>query len=292
MKTYYIYDKKATLDEAILDAARSHLGVFTNANGDEIKNAYLNRLPESCNSKKSNFTFQDVIEIDALNRSLESLVTFGNITEANFPRFKRTIRISDNGSVEHIPNNKPPHFSYDCWNPEIIPFSSFVHNYISETNKFVKGTDKPVVGWHKGLEKYFLPYYCLRKLISLAPSTPYSQMDEKVEIELLRPSLKGRSDNIETMTIGAPLKYRIMKEKDLYPFDIEILSDDEKSLGELPRDFCACLTALLKKNLIEITATVSGIDYKENRGKLTKCSYISISLHIKTTGKPIVEYYF
>lgn len=307
MKTY-LYNNNVLFDDVELETARLALGVSANADGQEIKAAYLDRLPIGCIEDSSQITEDDLLILEKLNRSLEMLVTYGNIKETSAPSMIIVLRINSNGEVERVKDDIP-HFSFDCWDPEINCFDHFVRNYQDDFEPHIKERiNGPLpVGWHKGLYQYFLPYHCLNKLVdgrrrypsdedidqTVYSSITFSQeMDKVVNIWLLLPSKCGRSNNIEMMTVGSPLKWRNMVESEFYPYNIEISSLDGKSLGEIPRHYACCLTPLLEKGLIEINATVAEIEHRKNRGTRARCSYMSIALHIRTTGKPIIEHYF
>lgn len=286
------------ITDIFLDEARSVLGVPEDSNGEATKNAYTNCM--SCLIREEDLLLNNkyIEQIEKLNRSVQILINHG---ATHTHRMIRTFSIDIDPERDTIKSSctYPPQFNFVCWDPFEMSFSSFEHIC------FIRAYKSEAINFDK-IKQYFLPYQCLCKLIYMN-NNGFTEEDipihfnssalprftkALVQIFAVRTSLMGRSKSIDQLQTGTILNWRIMEESERYPYSIELLSQEGSSLGEIPNNYSACLSPLLKSKKIEIRAIVNEIERKCDRGKGARCSHMKIHLHITRVKEIPYETYF
>lgn len=283
-------------DDLTLNKAKTILGLNDISDENLVKKAYHSKLYQYNFSSKENANSF----LNDLNSAFEIIMNYGMYCSSRHDMLKFLIFVPlDDGTVWTEKKTRPI-FYHNCWDPYVLPFSSYESLYLSRSfsSRAIR---------YEEMKKYFLPYRCLCKLLYLKKHhlsvknnlaetkalcffTCPKSISETICVDLVR--TMRRSNNIDIQTVGEQVSWKVTQENERYPYSIALFSRDNLCLGELPNDFSACLTPLLEAGFIKITATINYIDCRRDRGRYAKCSHIGIDLKIQTLNDMAVEVYF
>ena len=277
------------MNDKLLEKACEIIGVEESDDGEAVFAKYLDKvLLMSIDNAK---------QIEELNNYLELIVYFKKSHESHFPR----IFVKYDYEKEKFITSRiyDPHFEYYYWNPLLLDFARFERSFLlkREINKLD----------YKKMLKYFAPLRCLERLCYIKNNhllvekgidlfLKYDVFNKDIGnisfvLDLERTSYFDRTININELEPETVLQWRIMVENNRYPYSVEVLTTDGKSLGEIPNEFSACLCHLLTNNYASMQVISDSIVKKSERGKYARCSLISVKLNINLKKNVPLEIY-